>query len=173
MPNKEWEKHCELVDRSCDALVLAYSPNQILGRDFGKNFYIPSCHNVEEAFGYSLRKTFGRKEAECHWADAVKLSMVANLDKLEKRILNGVKEVFSGHPEEQNYFGMYFSGLSGRFEQTWIFLKGDLYKFREGKREEAIQKFQMFWNEEERNRWKQLHEFMRKYTLKEFKKKSE
>jgi hypothetical protein len=169
---REIDKYFELNDRSCDALVLGYSPYNILGKDFGNNFYIPSCSDVEEAFGYSLRQILGKKSGACHWADSAKWGTIANLDKLEDRIHGGVFEVVSGDSDYQTIFEDYLSSTWGKFDSTWIYGKGSLYRFREGKREVALKKFEDYWNEKEKSRWKQIYEFMKKYTHSQFEEKS-
>ena len=69
-------------------------------------------------------------------------------------------------------FEGYFSGFaSSNFESTWIFLKGDLYRFREGRREQAIEKFETFWTTREKSRWSEIHNFMREYTAKSYREK--
>lgn len=172
MQDKKWEEHCEFMDRSCDALVLAYSPNHALGHDFEKGFYIPYSYDVKEAFGYSLRKIFGQKVGACHWADAVKWPTIANLERLEKRVLDGAKEVICGSPGSLTTFDLYLSHLAGRFEHIWIYRKGNLHRFREGRRKEAIQKFRDYWNEQETARWGEIHKLMREHTKKDFEGKS-
>lgn len=171
MAEMGWEKHSELLDRTCEALVLAYQPNQVLARDYDRKFYIPSHASIEEAFGYSLRSVFGTKEGGSHWADGVRWNTIDNLDDLEERIKTGSMNVLGGHPDEQTRFESYLSGYSPYFEHEWIYLKGDFYRFRQGKRKEALQNFSEYWSEEEGKRWKQLHKFMREYTQKEFEKK--
>jgi len=167
----KFHEYCERTERACDALVLAYNPDFALSKNFRRNFYIPSVNSVEEAFGYSLRKLFGEKEGSYHWADAVKWATVRDLDKLDKRIREGTQEVISGDPDYQTIFEDYFSSLYERFEHTWIYMKGDFYRFADGKREEAFRKFQDFWNSGEKTRWNEIHRFMREYTYEDFAKK--
>ena len=166
-PTKLEDFH-ERTERSCDVLVLAYNPEKIIGRDFGRNFYIPGCSRVEEAFGFSLRKILGQKEGCSHWADCVKWGSIANLDKLEKRIYEGTSEVIIGDSDYQTIFESYLSSTWGKFDSTWIYGKGSLYRFREGKREIALKKFEDYWSEKEKTRWKQIQKFMREYSLRKF-----
>jgi hypothetical protein len=169
MEKDSWKKYCELCDRSCDALVLGYEPTNVLsGR-----FYVPGVSNCEEGFGFALRKVFGEKNGLFHWADSVKWATVKDLNRLEPRILRGVQEVVSGDPDYQTEFDQYFSSLGRRFEHHWVFLKGDLYKFIDGEREKAVELFDGFWNETEKNRWREIHGFMREYTANEFRGKDD
>lgn len=172
MPDDERKRYGEFLDRACDALVLGYSPSNVLESDVSRGgFYIPSSCDVEEALGYSLRKIFGQKEGGCHWADSVKWGTIANLGRLEKRILKGTRDVIWGG-DQQTRFEIYLSAFSEIFDHIWIFRKGDLYKFYNGKKEEAIQKFKDYWDKQERSRWKEIHKFMREYTKKDFERKS-
>jgi len=159
--------------RSCDALVLGYSPKQALGRDFGHVFYIPCSSDCEEAFGEALRKIFGARQGGSHWADHVRWSQVEHLEKLEKRILEGAQESIIGDPDYQTGFDMHFSSLNGRFESTWEYGKGTLYRFSDGRRDDALRKFEEFWNDAEKNRWKEIHGFMREHTQKQYQEKDE
>lgn len=168
--NKGLKESLDYPTRTCDALVLAYSPSQILAKGYGRNFYIPSQVNIEEAFGDSLRKIFGKKECGSHWADAVEWGTIANLEKLEKRILQGTKLVINGDPDYQTWFGQYFS-LSNKLDHLWVSGLGDLYRFQEGERKKAIQEFESYWTNEEKSRWKQIQGFMRKHTKEKFNKK--
>ena len=166
---KELEKKWELEGRICDALVLAYSPSEIIAKEDGRNFYIPSKCRIEEAFGNSLRKIFGKKDGGSHWADSVEWNTIANLEKLEKRILKGTKEIICGNSDYQNVFDLYLSSLSSNFEHVWVYWLGDLYQFNYGKREEALEKFQNYWTQKEKGRWNQIHKFMREDTKRQFK----
>jgi hypothetical protein len=169
---RNFEKLCELEDRSCDALVLAYNPSEALGSAYDGPFYIPSCSEVEEAFGYSLRKIFGPKQGCTHWADSIKWDLVAGLNKLEKRIREGVGEATGGDRNYMTFFQMYLSmNFNPRFQSPWIYMTGDLYRFSKGKREETLEKFENFWNEKEKSRWIVIHDFMREYTAKQYKDK--
>lgn len=172
MSREKFEKSFESSQRSCDALVLAYFPGNVLGRNSENSFYIPSSHRVEEAFGYSLRKIFGEKEESVHWADAVKWGTIKDLKKLEPRILEGTREIVMGDRDYQTTFESYLSGVSGKFGDLWICGKGSLYRFIKGGRKEALQKFNDYWNEQEKKRWREIHKFMRKCTKKEFEGKS-
>jgi len=159
------------MQRTCEALVLAYSPDQPLDRGFG-GYYIPSCYDIEEAFGYALRKIYGEQEGGFHWADRVRWVTVANLEQLDSRILEGVRKVICGNPDHQTVFEGSFSFLHGKFEHHWVFMKGDLYRFREGSRERALEDFRTFWTEVEQRTWERIHVFMREYTIMEYEKKS-
>jgi hypothetical protein len=169
IPNR-MKKYFELNDRSCDALVLAYNLENRLEK--GLSFYIPRSSEVEEAFGVALRKIFGTKEGSCHWADSVNWALVRELNSLDKRIHNGVFEVVSGDSDYQTIFEGYLSSSGGKFDSTWIYLKGDLYRFKEGKRKEALLKFENFWDEREKSRWKEIHKLMREYTQRQYEVKS-
>lgn len=169
--NKQYSKYVELTSRSCDALVLAYSPKEVLAKNCGRNFYIPSHENVEEAFGFSLRKILGEKDGINHWADSAKWGSVANLNRLEKRIKSGVGEVICGDSEYQTIFEGYLSSSCGNFESTWIYLKGSLYGFAEEKREIAENKFEEYWNLKEKEKWGEIHKIMREYTKQSFERK--
>jgi len=157
----------ERTDRVCDALVLGYNPNNSLGRDYRGDFYIPGQFSVEEAFGFALGEIFGIQERFRNWGS---WRVVPNDINLEKRILNGVSEVITGDPDYQTIFGMYINS-DFRFDNTWIYLKGTLHKFREGKREAALTEFETYWNKQEKARWEQIHKFMREYSKREFKRK--
>lgn len=172
MIKSSFKSYYELCNRSCDALVLAYSPTEVLAKDCERNFYIPSQNDVEEAFGFSLRKIFGEINGTNHWADSVKWGSVANLNKLEKRIKQGVGEIICGDKDYQTTFEGYLSSMWGNFNSTWVYLKGSLYGFREGKREIALEKFDKYWNKKEKSRWNEIHNFMREYTAEEFRKKN-
>lgn len=171
MEDKKYKAFSDLNRRSCDALVLAYNPRQILDSYCDRGFYIPSCHGVEESYGVALRKMFGTKEGSGHWADAVQWATIKSLSKLEKRIEEGVWTVVSGDPDYQTIFEGHFSSFSGKLEHAWIYMKGDLYRFRKGKREQALDDFDKFWNDSEKKQWAQIHKFMREYTREEYKKK--
>lgn len=168
--DKEWKKHSYEMDRSCDALVLAYSPEQVLGRDFGRDLYIPSGGDVEEAFGEALRKFFGEKEGSYHWADSVRWNTIANQNKIEERIREGIWEVVSGDSDYQTIFNGYLSS-SGIFNHAWFSGIDDLYCFKKDKRELALGEFEIYWNVCEKEQWAQIHEFMRDYTKEQFKHK--
>jgi hypothetical protein len=174
MTEKKVDKYFEITNRACDALVLGYNSRDILGKDFEKNFYIPCCSEIESSFGFALRKILGVKKGYIHLADCVRWDTIADLDKLEKRIYEGANEVIIGDPEYETIFSSYLHGLNSRnFESTWIYLRGDLYRFRKEKREEALEKFENFWTEKEKKRWKEVHNFMRSYTVKNYKEKEE
>ena len=162
-------KDYELIERSCDSLVLAYSPDHVLGSNYRSYFYIPSSENIQRAVGYSLRKILGGREAGGGWRDLVEWLTIANLEKLEPRILKGMKGAIDRYPDCKPPFEEYLSSLN--FENHWVYLKGDMYKFKDGKREEALQKFNDYWNEKEKSRWEQIHNFMREYTQKKFEEK--
>jgi len=171
--SREKDKTLELYDRSCDALVLAYSPQIVLGRDKENTFYIPSSKEVGRAFGYSLRKILGKKEGGSHWTDSVYWGAIANLDKLEPRILEGTEKVLRGSKNTNSYFeGYYSSGILRNFGNLFIFGKGDLYRFLHGKRKPTLENFRAYWNEKEKGRWKDIHKFMREFTKKEFERKN-
>lgn len=161
------ESYFKLTDRTCDALVLAYLPDQFLGGDF----YIPSHHHIKSALGSSLRKIFGqRRGIDIMENDVVDLAGVLNLEKLEPRILDGFEKTVKWPSAIlENYLSL-FTGID--FETTFISYKGDLYKFREGRREEALQKFNNYWNEQEKMQWEQIHNFMREFTQKKFEEKN-
>ena len=169
MPNKENKQHYEFMDRTCDALVLAYSPANVLGMAHGDGFYIPPGERVGEALEHALIKILGQKNGSFHWDEAVKWETIANLKKLEKRISEGTHEVFSGGCDIP--LNRYLSLVSGVFEHFWICMTGDMYRFVRDEREKAEQKFTAYWTEEERMRWKQIHKFMRECTKREYKKK--
>lgn len=162
--NKEYSKYVELTNRSCDALVLAYSPEESLTKNCGRNFYIPECSKIEESFGFSLRKIFGEINGTNHWTDSVKWGNVANLNKLEKRIVTGTEEIICGDPDYQTIFEGYFSSSNINLENTWIYGRGSFYGFAEGKRETALGKFEEYWNKKEKSRWDEIHKIMREYT---------
>jgi len=52
-----WDNH---TYRTCDALVLAYSPENVLGKISGRDFYIPSSEKIGAGFDYSLRQILVR-----------------------------------------------------------------------------------------------------------------
>ena len=164
MPAKSYNQIMELSDRSCDALVLAFSPNQVIGRDYEKGFYIPSSSDVERAYGHSLRKILGRKDGGNHWSDAVLWGNINNINKLEKRIHNGTSQVICGDHQYQTIFEGYLSSMSMNFGHMFMYGKGDIYRFLEGQREKTSQKFKAFWTKEEKKRWDKIHKFMREYT---------
>ena len=164
-------KGYKLIDRSCDSLVLAYSPDQVLGHNYRDDFfYIPSSSSIERAVGYSLRKIFGGREAGGGWRDLVEWLTIANLERLEHRILEGMKKAIERYPDCKPPLEEYLSSLN--FEDHWIYIKGNMYRFKDGKREEALQKFNDYWNEQERLRWEQIHNFMRECTQRDFKRKN-
>lgn len=160
--DKELEKRFEIKNRNCEALVLAYQPNQTIAHDRGRGFYIPSRSDVEGAFGYALRNIFGEMRAGSHWADSVRWNTIKDLDKLEKRILEGSQSVICGQYDIQTFFDSYLSSMSGRLEHTWIYMAGDFYRYLPGEREKAKKNFENYWTEEEKKRWKQIHKLMRK-----------
>jgi hypothetical protein len=146
-------------------LVLAYDPLKVLGEEGGEIFYITSRPDVETAFGYSLRKIFGEKEGISWEGDYVKWDTIKELKKLESRILNETKKVIMGYPGETTYFESYLSGANQTgMCHLWIYGKGDIYGFADGKRTEALEKFSQYWNEQEKNRWCEIHKFMREFT---------
>lgn len=169
--NEELKKQTEHLDRSCDALVLAYDPTQVLKADFSRKFYIPGCSHVEKAFGYALREIFGTQNGTSHWTDSVKWPTVANIDKLEKRILEGTREAICGDSDYQRRFNIYLFDLSGLFEHTWTSMMGEFYRFRDGRRKQALSQFGDYWNEQEKRRWGEIHKLMREYTQKNLKRK--
>jgi hypothetical protein len=167
------DKLFELEERSCDALILAYDPCEVLTKAYDEIFYIPSKRVVEESFGFALRNIFGSEQGASHWADFIKWGGIKNLNKLEKRIHDGVGEATGGDHEYLNYFDTYLSmNFNPSIQYTWVYMKGDFYRFSKGKREEALDKFEKFWNEKEKSRWNEIHEFMRAYTKKEYGKKN-
>lgn len=157
-----------LLDRACDALALAYNPNKPIASDY----YIPSYRDVEEAFGFALRRIYGEKSGSSHWADSVRWSTVRNLDQLDKRIYHGVWKAVAGDWETMTLLQHYFSPLHGVLESLWVFLKGNLHRFKEGAREKAMEEFQRFWTDAEKTTWRKIHRFMRQYTKQEFERKS-
>jgi hypothetical protein len=167
----KFKEKCNYWDRACDALVLAYNPENVLARSSGRNFYIPSGNRVEEAFGEALRKIFGVKQGSSHWADAVKWATVADLKKLESRILEGTQEAICGDSDYQTIFDGYLSASGGRFNHTWICMRGDFYRFEDRKREEARDKFDSFWTPEEKSRWQKIHRFMGEHTQEQYRRK--
>ncbi len=166
MPSKEYQRYQELNDRSCDALVLSYSPYRRLVSDCDRSFYIPSQGNVEESFGESLRKLLGETKGSSHWADSVRWNNIEGLDKLERRILEGTRKILIGPADYRTPFENYLSELWGKFEHAWIYGRGDFYRFRKGRRAEALEKFKNYWTPKEKVRWEQIHTFMGEHTQK-------
>lgn len=166
-----YEENYQSKLRVCDALVLGYDSKDVLAVDDERKFYIPSRDTVEEAFGYSLRSIFGTKKEGSHWADNVRWLTIKRLDKLEKRILEGTKDIITGNPDYQTFFENYFSDFSGRFNSYFVYMKGTFYMFRTEQRKKAVQEFQSYWTAKEKARWAQIHNYMRQYTRKEFKQK--
>lgn len=165
MITQEADTYIDLTDRSCEALVLACQPKEILIRSGGKDFYIPSQSRIEEAFGASLRKMLGIKRGCPHWADSVGWDTIRNLDTLPKRLREGTFESTRSEGEYQNPLESFMSATWGQFGQEWRYLKGDFFRFREGKREEAKEKFEQYWTDKEKEIWQQIHEGMRDHTL--------
>lgn len=161
--SKKMDEFLERTDRACDALVLGYNPKKLIAEDY----YIPGQFSVEEAFGFALGKIFGIQEQFRSWGP---WRVIPQDIPLEKRILDLTGEVITGDPDYQTRFGMYLNN-DFRFEPTWIYLKGDLYRFNPGKREVALEEFERYWNKQEKERWEQIHQFMREHTQKEFKRK--
>ena len=157
------KSYFELTDRTCDALVLAYLPDQFLGRDF----YIPSHRHIKAALGSSLRKIFGqRRGIDLLEKDVIDFAGILDLEKLEPMILDGMEKTVKWPNTILEDHLSLFTGMY--FETTFISYKGDLYKFREGQREKALQKFNDYWNEPEKGKWEQIYNFMREFTKKEF-----
>jgi hypothetical protein len=152
--------------RNCDALVLGYDPKEVLTAE---TFYIPDRNNVEEAFGYSLRKVLGEKKG-IYW-EYIGWIAVKHLDKLEKRILEGIEEVTGGDREYMTTFSHYLSSMSGRFENHFTYGKGTFYRFLGKQREQALKDFEDYWTKREKSRWQEIHKFMREHTQKQFKQK--
>jgi len=168
MVNEDFSKYCELVDRSCDALVLAYHTNPSIRTFSGRDFYIPSAHIVEESYGHALRSILGSTDQGNHWADAVKWNSIAHRELLEQRIREGTWNAIKSDWETQSAFAGYLNGMSNTFDGEWQYEIGDLFRFKEAKREKAQQEFETFWSPVEKARWNRIHEFMRDYARKEY-----
>ena len=163
----EFQRYNELTERSCDAIVLSYSPEFVLARDSGEAFYIPSKSLVGESFGHALREILGKTENVPDLSDSVCWTTIANLDRLEKRILQGVGEVLVGDPRYETLFQSYLSGSWGIFDHIWRYGQGDFYRFRGEKREQALEKFQRFWTPTEKTRWTEIQRLMNEYSQRE------
>jgi hypothetical protein len=129
-----------LVRRSCEALVLAYSPEIVLWRDESKKkFYIPERDVIRKSFNSSLIDVFGEE-----------------LEELEASIFYGTKDCFSMLKD-------YLS--SSIFEQIGPLENFSVYRFNDEKeRGEVFSNFVGYWNSEQADQWFQIWEAMNKYT---------
>jgi hypothetical protein len=168
---KEITSYNERTSRACDALLLAYSPKQPLARAFSRNFYIPSTTRIEEALGFTLKTICGIKSGSNAEWDNVKWGQIKNPEKIPSRVFDSFREVIvSGSREEQSILAMSLGVLAfGEvMEQHFVPGKGDLYRFIEGKREEALELFESYWTRREKSSLKKIHEGMRNYTAQQF-----
>ncbi len=133
------EERFELTRRSYDALVLTYSPKKVISRDSENVFYIPSTERIKESFEHSIK----------------------SIDKLEKRIEEGTRGVSKNERDRMSSFDRYFlPDLSINLAHTWVRGMGDLYRFKKGERKKALQNFDDYWNNKEKEQWEQIQELM-------------
>lgn len=168
---EEIKQHNERTSRACDALLLAYSPDVPIARAFSRNFYIPRSECIEQALGFTLKTICGMKSGRTVWWDNVKWNDVKNPQKVPQRIFDSFREVIvSENREYQSLFEMSLGVIAfGEvMEHHWAYGRGDLYRFNDGKREEALDLFEAYWTKKEKASLKKIHEGMRKYTAQQF-----
>lgn len=163
---EEIKQHNERTSRACDALLLAYSPEVPIAKAFSRNFYIPRSECIEQALGFTLKTICGIKSGRTVWWDNVK-----SPQKVPRKIFDSFREVIVLESREyQSLFEMSLGVIAfGEvMEHHWVAGKGDLYRFNEGKREEALDLFEAYWTRKEKSSLKKIHEGMRKYTAQQF-----
>ncbi len=128
----EWDMQCELEYKTCDALLLQFDPEQIIKSDF----YIPSPTRIREWTVDFDRKTLQQSVRDKLWE-------VLQRGSAWNEPTNCILEDYL-----LRLGGITWSGR--RTEGNWIYMFGDLFRFKEGQREEAQRDYQDHWNEAER-----------------------
>ena len=136
----------ELMERSCDALVLAYLPCRPLVFNNGKSFYIPPRNQIENAFEWTMEILGGELRGE-----------------LGPRINSGTQKILHKEPDYPYPLWTYLSNASEIFEGAPLFKVWTAYRFKAEKREIAVQRFLKFWTKDEQDIWKHLHSSMREF----------
>ena len=166
------KKIFELEDRTCDALITGFLPSQPIQICYNRPFYIPSSNDICILLGISLREILGSKKGDYHWWDSVKWNTIASSDALNRRIVDSLRKVTISEKECNSHLDDYLCVISNpRLEHEWVSRLGDLFKYRDGEREKAIERVANFWKSEELDSFRQIHEVMKKHTKEMFEKK--
>jgi hypothetical protein len=168
----DMEKIFELEDRTCDALITGFLPSQSICNLYNQSFYIPSSNYVCILLGTSLREILGSKKGDYHWWDSVRWNTIASSDALNGKIVDLLRKVTISEKECNSHLDDYLYVINNpRLEHEWVSRLGDLFRYRVGERKKAIERAANFWESEELNSFKQIHEVMRKHTKEMFEKK--
>ena len=168
----DWEKRIEFGTRTCDALITGFDHEFPLHTLGGELFYIPSTSCVFDCLDYALGKICGfdkkrvSKRHRIFWNDYKSLDM-------NERVVEGLKFVTRCDGGERSALGWYFCEGSGEnmFERHWFFGKGDLFRYRAGQRERAIEKVKAYWNPDELDDFRRIHEPMKEYVKRVYEEK--
>lgn len=151
----EFEKKQELEDRTIEALLLGFK-NPIY-----EDYNIPRAHEIEQAVGCSLADLCGM--------DKDKKEMILNggicwdlhhPERLQERVRQGLQDIFSGYRDEQNSLDMYMKTLH-KLDWIWVYMLGDIFKFKDGDREKAEERVKAYWNAEELRNFQDINEGVR------------
>lgn len=147
------KKQFELHDRTIQALLLQFRKKIKNGNR------IPSPHRIGE-----ILKSIPKEQR----------------DNFQQRVREGLYHILargiSGPEESENYLeGYMFSRGYGEkvLEWDWIDWFGDLFKFRRGKRKEAVEEVRGYWNEKELADFQKIGQVLREETAREYQPKIE
>lgn len=157
-------KRGELRERTADAILLGFST--VIRNIDGKPFVIPSSHRVAGVVNYALRKICGEQEGFYGWWSELAWNTIANKEKIPERLRESIPELLNHREDEYSSLDYYLDisrpwNYGGRtFDEEWVYLKGSLHRFSDGKRFEAMAKVLEYFSWEELDFFQEMHPYL-------------
>ena len=159
----DYDQLMELETKACDALALQFSEPIIF------DYPLPSPYHIQAATGAALRELCGFEgdERSLIYENKIGWTSLANIEKLERRVLKGIRRIFSGRRDKRNSLDIHMQNIY-RFGSEWFPGYGTLYRYRPGERKKAQEENEGYWREDEQKNFGDLGEIMREYIRNKF-----
>jgi len=162
------DNRLELEDRTCDALITGFLPQQSIHTIYKKSFYVPSSSDVCEILGSSLGDICGRRRGS-NFGVNVDWGNIKVPGVLNEKVIAGLKKSTFSWRDEYSLLDYYlFTCNNPLLEYEWVYGLGGLYRYRDGERKKAIERAADFWKPEEMDSFRQIHKVMRNKTKEMF-----
>ncbi len=161
----EIRKYIEFGDKTIEALICGFEKPIIL------DYSIPSAHNVTCAAVYAVHKLCGgvRKEARLE-EDEFGWFYINNKEKIEPKVREGLSSALGASRNEDSFLDVYMIS-NEKLDYNWFFSYGNLYKFKEGEREDVKKAVREYWKPKEFQNFLIIFALMEDYIKRYFKNK--
>lgn len=138
----------------------------VLGNKLFQSILYPPASKIEEAAGFAIRKFCGieGEKEKTLYGRVVGWQHLTHPERLQKRVREGLMSVLH-HPdrEQMSPLGLYLNVYQVNTASQWFVWKGTLHRFRRGEKKKAEERVKAYFNEDEIQNFRQLHEIMRSY----------